>query len=66
VLEIIAKLRKFREWPRRPSLLGLYLPLAEPRLIPDGALIHASVVERMAEVPGYRPVNLPEHYRTVR
>jgi uncharacterized protein (DUF2235 family) len=66
VLEIIAKLRKFREWPRRPSLLGLYLPLAEPRLIPDGALIHASVVERMAEVPGYRPVNLPGHYRTVR
>lgn len=65
-LEIIPKLTKFREWPRRWSLLGLYLPLAEPRRIPDGARIHASLVERLRDGPGYRPVNLPARYRTVR
>ncbi len=65
-LEIIPKLTKFREWPRRWSLLGLYLPLAEPRRIPDWARIHASLVERLRDGPGYRPVNLPARYRTVR
>ena len=50
---------KFREWPRRWSFLGLYLPLAEPRVVPDGALVHGSVFDRVADVPEYRPVNLP-------
>jgi uncharacterized protein (DUF2235 family) len=59
ILEVIPKLRKFREWPRRWSFLGLYLPMAEPRVIPDGALVHGSVFDRVAEVPEYRPVNLP-------
>lgn len=31
-----------------PSVLGWYLPLKEPRAIPEGALIHASVLERRA------------------
>jgi hypothetical protein len=53
------KRTKWREWPRRPSILGFYLPLAEPRPIPEGALIHGSVFERIAAVPDYRPVNLP-------
>jgi uncharacterized protein (DUF2235 family) len=62
VLEVIPKLTKFREWPRRPSLFGLYLPLGEPRFIPDGAYIHRSVFDRIAQVPGYRPINLPANY----
>src|SRR5207244_7873399 len=52
ILEVIPKLKKFREWPRRWSFLGLYLPLAEPRLIGDGALVHGSVLERRSKVPG--------------
>jgi uncharacterized protein (DUF2235 family) len=59
ILEVIPKLTKWREWRRRPSFLGLYLPLAEPRPIPEGALIHGSVFERMSAMPDYRPVNLP-------
>ena len=59
ILELIPKRTKWREWVRRPSLLDFYLPLGEPRPIPEGALIHGSVFERMAAVPGYRPVNLP-------
>ena len=34
------------------SHFGFYIPDAEPRLIPDGALIHESVLKRMAAVPG--------------
>jgi hypothetical protein len=58
ILEVIPKLTKYREWPRRRSFLGVYLPLAEPRRIPDGALIHGSAFERAAAVPGYDPPNL--------
>jgi uncharacterized protein (DUF2235 family) len=58
-LEIMPKLTKWREWPKRRSLFGLYLPLAEPRHIPEGALIHGSVFDRIAAVPEYRPINLP-------
>ena len=58
-LEIIPKLTKWREWPKRRSLFGLYLPLAEPRPIPNSALIHGSVFDRIATVPDYHPVNLP-------
>src|SRR6185503_17860542 len=36
ILEVLPKRTKWREWPRRPSFLGLYLPLGEPRLIPEG------------------------------
>lgn len=61
ILEVIPKLKKFREWPRRWSFLELYLPLGEPRLIPDGALVHGSVVERMSAVSDYSPVNLPKN-----
>jgi hypothetical protein len=61
ILEFIPKLSKWREWRRRPSFLGLYFPLAEPRPIPDGALIHGSVFDRMSAVPTYRPGNLPKN-----
>jgi hypothetical protein len=58
-LEIIPKLKKWREWPGRPALLGLYLPLAEPRLIPAGANVHSSAADRRAANIGYEPVNWP-------
>jgi uncharacterized protein (DUF2235 family) len=59
LLEVIPKRTKWREWLRRPSLLGFYLPLAEPRPIPEDALIHGSAFERIAALAEYRPVNLP-------
>jgi uncharacterized protein (DUF2235 family) len=64
-LEFLPKLKKFREWPWRRSLFGVYLPLGEPRLISEGALVHSSVFDRTAEVPAYRPVNLPTEYARV-
>ena len=62
VLEVWPKRTWRREWPARRSALGFYLPLAEPRRIPQGALIHPSVWERRAgdsAAPPYNPVNLP-------
>lgn len=61
LLEPIPKLTKWREW-RRPSFLGLYIPWAEPRPIPEGALIHQSALDRMAAVSDYKPGNLPTNY----
>jgi len=65
ILEVLPKRTKWREWPRRTSFLGFYLPLGEPRLIPEGARIHSSVFDRMAEVPNYRPVNVPRPWTRV-
>lgn len=59
IFEFIPKRTKWREWTRRRSFLGFYLPLAEPRPIPDGALIHGSVYDRIAAEANHRPVNLP-------
>lgn len=62
LLEFFPKRLKWRRWPRRWSFLGLYLPLAEPRLIPDGAHIHASAIQRRKAVPSYQPVNWPSKF----
>jgi uncharacterized protein (DUF2235 family) len=62
ILEYIPKSASYREWPARTSHFGYYIPDAEPRFIPDGAIIHESVVLRMDAMPGYRPVNLPKQY----
>jgi uncharacterized protein (DUF2235 family) len=61
-LEAWPKRVKWRRWPKRRGLFGLYLPLAEPRMIPEGAIIHESAVERREKVPGYRPVNWPASF----
>jgi uncharacterized protein (DUF2235 family) len=61
-LEYIAKNVKWREWPKRPSFGGWYLPLAEPRPIPEGARIHFSVIERQKLHASYRPVNMPASF----
>lgn len=59
-LEYLPKNRKWKRYPARASGGGYYLPRAEPRKIPKGALLHQSVIERMAA--GYKPANIPEHF----
>ncbi len=59
LLEILPKRVKYREWPSRPSFLGFYLPLGEPRFIEPEADIHPSVRERQA-MTNYDPINLPD------
>ncbi|MDA9394898.1 hypothetical protein WN73_30760 [Bradyrhizobium sp. CCBAU 45394] len=65
LLEYLPKSAKYKEWPERKVFLGFYIPDCEPRLIPEGAHVHESVVKRMAVEPDYRPVNLPKTYQTV-
>ena len=64
LLEFLPKLAKYREWPARQVHFGFYIPDGEPRPIPEGAVVHESVVKRMAAVRDYRPVNLPARYET--
>lgn len=65
LLEWLPKSDKYKEWLDRKSVLGHYLPQAEPRVIPAGAFIHRSVIDRMAAVPAYRPVNFPAAHQVV-
>lgn len=65
LLEWLPKKEKYKEWPHQKSVLGHYLPKAEPRVVPLDAFIHQSVIERMAKVPTYRPENFPTRYRVV-
>jgi len=62
ILEYIPKSASYKEWPARKVHFGYYIPDAEPRFIPDGAIIHESAIQRMDAMPSYRPVNLPKHY----
>ena len=62
ILEWLPKQEKWREWPDRKCILGWYLPLAEPRPIPDGAILHRSVIDRITKDPTYRPINMPASY----
>jgi uncharacterized protein (DUF2235 family) len=62
LLEWLPKSERYRDWPERKSVLGFYLPLGEPRLIPEGAVIHKSVIDRMGSDPSYRPINMPKTY----
>jgi uncharacterized protein (DUF2235 family) len=62
-LEYLPKRETRREWPKRHSFFGWYLPLSEPRSIPDDSLIHHSVFERYAVDPNYRPENLPDQFK---
>lgn len=65
LLEFVPKRATYKEWPQRKVLLGFYIPDCEPRVIPDGAHVHESVVKRMASMPDYRPVNIPKSFVTV-
>ena len=62
ILEYIPKSATYKEWPARKVHFGYYIPDAEPRFIPDGAIIHESALMRMDAMPSYRPVNLPKQY----
>jgi uncharacterized protein (DUF2235 family) len=65
ILEYLPKKDSYKEWPKRRSHFGFYIPDAEPRFIPDGALIHESVTMRMSELADYRPINLPLKFEIV-
>jgi uncharacterized protein (DUF2235 family) len=65
LLEGIPKRANGRDWPKRRSLLGWYLPLCEPRRIDEGARVHFSVFDRLAANVNYRPVNLPPRDKIV-
>ena len=64
-LEWLPKANRYKEWPTKRSLLGHYIPGGEPRPVPEGASIHASVQERISSAPGYRPINMPKTYVTI-
>ncbi|MCK1297605.1 DUF2235 domain-containing protein [Bradyrhizobium sp. 24] len=64
VLEYLPKSAKYKEWPERKSILGFYVPDCEPRVIPEGAIVHESVVKRMSGLSSYRPINMPQTYGT--
>jgi hypothetical protein len=62
ILEWFPKSSKLKEWKKRISFLGMYLPRSEPRFIGADAVVDSSAYERMqysANKP-YKPVNLPQ------
>lgn len=62
ILEWFPKSSKLKEWKKRKSFLGMYLPRSESRFIAADAVVDSSVYERRqysANKP-YKPVNLPE------
>jgi uncharacterized protein (DUF2235 family) len=61
--EYLPKQRKWKRFPEKVSRCGYYLPRGEPRKIPEGALLHHSVIERIAA--GYKPVNLPADFTSI-
>jgi uncharacterized protein (DUF2235 family) len=64
-IEYWPKNDEYKEWPARKSWLDHYIPDAEPRLIPEDAFIHESVVEKMARDQKYQPVNIPARYQVI-
>ncbi len=63
-LEILPKSIKRREWPKRvPIFWKWYLPLEEPRYIPDEHELDESLIDRMRDWPFYRPQNLRDPRR---
>jgi hypothetical protein len=59
ILEYIPKNKKWHDNPETKKKSGLYLPNSEPRFIPDDAIIHTSVQERL-DTGKYDPPNLPK------
>jgi len=57
-LEFLPRRVPENSWRRRGNRTGIYLPLEDRRLIPDGAALHQSVKTRM-DGSGYTPPNLP-------
>ena len=61
LLEAVPKPARLKRFPRQSQSRLAYLPLAEPRKIDAGALLHHSVIDRIAAT-GYCPVNLPAQH----
>lgn len=61
-LELLPKDDKFKEWPSRKSLWSHYLPEGEPRFVPENAIVHQSVLDKIAADASYKPINLPSVY----
>jgi uncharacterized protein (DUF2235 family) len=47
---------------KRGNTQGVYIPMADRRFIPDGALLHQSALDRMQGASSYSPANLPQTY----
>lgn len=72
LLEWLPKKTTWRDWTKRRSILGYYLPHGEPRSLlyafdnersfEKKPLIHESVIARKTILSSYRPVNLPAEY----
>ncbi len=62
VLEWLPKRVRWREDKSLPSLFGWYLPRSEHRVVPEGAILHHSVIERKDRA-GYAPPNLPSTFQ---
>ena len=60
ILEFIPKSATHKDWKKRMSILGFYLPFSEPRSIPDGSTIDKSVEDRKSKLPSYGPPNLAQ------
>jgi uncharacterized protein (DUF2235 family) len=66
ILEMIPKSDRYKEWPQRESVMGFYIPNAEPRPIAENVYIHESVFENIALAKTDRhPDNLPKTYQVV-
>lgn len=61
-LEGLPKSSKLKEWKKRKSFLGIYLPWAEPRSIAVDAVVDPSAYDRTYYCGDkiYKPVNLPQ------
>ena len=60
LLELFPKSISRREWSKRRSFLGLYIPFGEPRNIAKNANVHKSVKDRIKACSEYNPVNIPK------
>jgi uncharacterized protein (DUF2235 family) len=65
LLEYLPKSAKYKEWPARKAHFGFYIPDAEPRVIPEDAFIHESVLMKIDAGYGYKPINMPTKYQVV-
>jgi uncharacterized protein (DUF2235 family) len=64
-LEYMPRRVPITSWRKRGDTTRIYLPRADHRFIPDGALIHQSVIARLSSTtvsPPYMPPNLPPTY----
>jgi uncharacterized protein (DUF2235 family) len=65
LLEYLPRRIPATSWRKRGDTTGIYLPMADHRFIPDGALIHQSVKDRIDGNPPdgpYRPPNVPANF----